>query len=97
MPAGMCHHGVMECLMIQSDKFPRVFFRNEKARFWADNTHHHNESATENVAKRAANDESDYLIIHPDDAPDDVPFDYEGQVIRFHKSSTDGKRLNMAN
>lgn len=83
--------------MIQSTKYPNVFFRNEKARFWADNTVRHDESATENVAKRASNDSENYLIIHPDDDPDDVPFDYEGQVIRFHRESQDGKRLSIAN
>lgn len=96
-PPGMCQNVVMECLMIQSATHPRVFFRNERARFWADNTVRHNESATQSVAKRASDNSTNFLIIHPEEDPDDVPFDYEGQVIRFKPESNDGHRLSIAN
>lgn len=90
----MCHSGVMEALsLIQSSKFPRVFFRNEKARFWADNTVRNNVSCTEYLAVRADMDNEDYMIIHPDDDPDDVPSDYQGNVISFKKE----EKVNFAN
>ena len=89
--------GVDSCLMIQSELYPLVFFRNAKARFWADTSVRHGETATQAVAQIAAAENVNYLIVHPEDDPDDIPFDYEGKLIRFNVSDSDGKRLNMAN
>lgn len=85
------------CSMIQCEKYPRVFFRNEKTRFWAENTIKEEVSATEHVAGRADVDGINYLIIHPEDNPDDVPFDYNGNVIRFDTKSVSTQTKSIAN
>ena len=73
--------------MIQSEKHPRVFYRNPKARFWADNTVCNDETASQNIAKRAESEKVNYLILHPEDDPDDIPHEYEGMVIGYDLKS----------
>lgn len=73
------------CFMIQNEKNPLVYYRNEKARFWADNTILGGVSATDYIAQEALKNNAEYLIIHPEDDKEDIPFDYNGWVIRFGK------------
>lgn len=74
----------MDMAMIQSEKYPKVFFRNARARFWADNTRDkHNMTCTEYVANKASIEGHNYIILHPTDDPDDIPIDFEGKVIRY--------------
>lgn len=76
--------------MIRSKKYPRIFYRNERARYWADNVRDvHGETCTEYLAKRACIENINYLILHPeDDDPDYVPMDYSGKVIRYNLDET---------
>lgn len=86
------HNRAMEHIfMVQSTKHPLVYFRNERARFWADNTVLCGESATEYVAKQAEKKEQKYLIFHPEEDDDDsrVPFDFDGWIIRFGTEVTE--------
>ena len=83
----VCHDGTMDIdkyLIIKSMKYPGVFFRNEKAESWADKTiDKDGETCTEYVAKKSKDSDINYMIIHPEDDPGDVPFDYEGLVIQY--------------
>ena len=74
-----------QMLLIHSDKYPRVYFRNEKARFWADNTRLSGETCTQYIARLSNANDKNYLIIHPEEDSEDVPFDYDGKVIQFLK------------
>lgn len=85
--------GMKTCFMVQSKKFPRVFFRDERARFWADNTlDEYGKTCTEYVAQEAKRIEDNYLIVHPEDDEKDIPFDYSGQVIRFKSNQFGGPK-----
>jgi hypothetical protein len=75
---------MQHCFMIQSKKHPLVYFRNERARFWADNTVKMGQTCTEHIANLANHKKENYLIVHPEENENDIPFDYEGQVIRYH-------------
>jgi len=79
----MSHDAIGQHFMIQNDKFPLVYFRNEKARFWADNTVLNGVSATEYVAQQASIYGKKYLILHPEEDKENIPFDYDGWIIRF--------------
>lgn len=71
------------CFMIQSEKYPRLYYRNERARFWADNTVLSGQSATEFLAEEADRLDKDYLIIHPEEDAEDIPFDFNGWVVQY--------------
>lgn len=85
-------------MIIPSTKYTNVFYRSEKARFWADNTVDRNKTTcSEHVASLAARDNKNYLILHPEDHDKDVPPEYEGMVIRYGNETGISFDINFAN
>jgi hypothetical protein len=72
--------------MIQNEKHPKLYYRNERARFWADNTFIGGVSATEFLAEESNRQGKNYLVIHPEEDILDIPFDYGGWIIQYDKS-----------
>lgn len=69
-------------------KYSNVFFRNQRARYWAENTRDSaGVSCTEHVSKLA--NTSNYLIIHPNEDANDIPKEYKGHVIRYIDKSAE--------
>ena len=86
-----------EAQIIQCNTYPRVYFRNARARFWADNSVRNNETATQYVAHLADFEKINFLIVHPEEDPNDVPKNYEGKIIRFCPLDSSKKRIDISN
>ena len=74
--------------LIQCKKNEYLFFRNEKARFWAENTvDEEGRNLVEWFAPHMQPDMS-YLIFHPDDdsSPGNIPDGFEGIVFQVPMS-----------
>ena len=74
---------IVEC---SKNKF--LHFRNEKARFWAENTFdEEGRNFVDWFTKHMKRDQS-YLVFHPDDdsTPENVPEEFQGIVIQFPMS-----------
>jgi hypothetical protein len=76
--------------LIQSKLHHLVFYRNEKARAWAERYVNRGDGRTpeQEYASRAEAMRKDHgdvpiLVIHPSDDPEDVPIDFEGVVSQF--------------
>ena len=74
--------------MIESNKFPNVFFLNDWAQSWAENTvdeDDDNKSAVEAAFDISEDSGQSILILHPDDQAGEerIPDTYTGLVVRF--------------